>query len=81
MIILSAIQFRTERTRAPKTATQKPETAKPFTKDEANQNKAPFKMRVKSPNVRMFIGRVINKRMGLMRMFIIVKTIAKMNAV
>lgn len=66
---------------APRTATQKPETLKPWIKVAMNQKRKPLIMKVERPSVKSVIGKVRSNRIGLMVMLIIPQMIETMRAV
>jgi len=63
-----------------RTATQKPLTWKPLTTDEATRMINPLITKVKSPKVRILIGRVIRIRNGLRSILMIPRNNATHNA-
>ena len=54
---------------APKKALQNPSTSNPGATNPANINKSALITKVKSPKVKIFIGRVTNKRTGFINTF------------
>jgi len=62
-------------------AVKNPFTAKPLTIVETSKTKSAFITKVKSPSVRIFTGKVIITRSGLMVILIIPRTTANTNAV
>lgn len=62
-------------------ATQKLDTEKPFSKEDANKINTPFIIKVNKPNVKIFIGKVKTKRIGFRVIFIKANKTASHNAV
>jgi hypothetical protein len=69
-----------DRTILKRTATQKPLTWKPLTTDEAKRMISPLITKVKSPKVRILIGRVIRIRKGFRSILTIPRNNATHNA-